>query len=101
VSVAIEADDEPLPTDTVPPDLAAALKQSAAAAGTWKVLRPSRKREHVKAVVTAKKPETRARRITTVIAELASSGETPRSGSRRSPASRAGARTRTSGPTKG
>jgi len=101
VSVAIEADDEPLPTDTVPPDLAAALKQSAAAASAWNVLRPSRKREHVKAVVTAKKPETRARRIATVIAELASSRETPRSASHRAPASRAGKRTRTSRATKG
>jgi hypothetical protein len=101
VSVAIEADDEPLPTDTVPPDLAAALKKSAAAGDAWKVLRPSSKREHVKAVLTAKKPETRVRRITTVIAELASTREAPRTTSRRAPAAGPGARTRASRPTKG
>src|SRR3954453_13113702 len=48
VHLSIEADLKPLPTDAVPPDLAKALKRSASAAGAWKRLRPSLKREHVK-----------------------------------------------------
>ena len=70
VKVTIELDDEPLPTDTVPDDLAQALKRSASASAAWKVLRPSAKREAVKSVISAKKPETRASRIEKVIASL-------------------------------
>lgn len=71
VTLTIELDGEPLPTDKVPPDLARALKRSAPAGAAWKSLRPSLKREHVKAVIGAKKPETRARRIAKVVASLA------------------------------
>lgn len=74
VSVAIELDDEPLPTDTVPDDLDKALKKSRAATAAWRVLRPSMKREHVKAVTSAKKPETRARRIAVIVAALSGGG---------------------------
>ena len=70
VRVSIELDDEPLPTDTVPPDLARALKQERRAAQAWQTLRPSARREHVKSVLEAKKPETRARRIEKIIAAL-------------------------------
>lgn len=63
VTVEIEVDDEPLSTDTVPEDFAAALARDEAASKAWAVLRPSHKREHVKAIMEAKKPETRARRI--------------------------------------
>jgi hypothetical protein len=71
VSVSIEPDDEPLPTDTVPPDFATALAKNRTAKAAWSDLRPSRRRELVKGVLTAKKPDTRARRIAAAIAELA------------------------------
>ena len=67
VKVSIELDDEPLPTDTVPPDLAKALKRNKPAASAWKTLRPSLKREHVKSVTSAKRAETRARRLAKLI----------------------------------
>jgi hypothetical protein len=70
VTVSIEADDEPLPTDVVPPDLARALKRERAAAA-WEKLRPSLKREHVGTLLSAKKAETRARRLDKIIASLA------------------------------
>jgi hypothetical protein len=70
VEVALELDDERLPTDTVPEDLAAALAKSKALTAAWARLRPSHKREHVKAIVDAKKPETRARRIAKAIEML-------------------------------
>lgn len=71
VDVRIEIDDEPLPTDTVPPDLARALARSARLRAAWDKLPPSHRREHVKHVVEAKKPETRARRIAATVAALA------------------------------
>ena len=70
ISVSLELDDQPLPTDTVPEDLAALLKRNRGAAAAWKVLRPSLKREHVQSVFSAKKPETRARRLEKVMAAL-------------------------------
>jgi len=71
VKVTIEADDEPLPTDTVPPDLARALERHANAAAAWASLRPSLKREYVGSLLSAKKPETRARRLDKIVASLA------------------------------
>jgi hypothetical protein len=70
VRVTIEADTEPLPTDAVPPDLAKALKRGSAAAAAWERLRPSLKREHVKSLLDAKKPETRRNRLDKIIATL-------------------------------
>jgi hypothetical protein len=70
VTVSIEADDEPLPTDVVPPDLARALKRQSAAAA-WERLRPSLQRGHVQSLLSAKKPETRARRLDKILASLA------------------------------
>jgi len=70
VDVAIEIDDKPLPTDTVPPDLKRAIKASKAAQSGWETLSPSHRREHVKALLDAKKPETRAKRIASTIAML-------------------------------
>jgi bacteriocin resistance YdeI/OmpD-like protein/uncharacterized protein DUF1905 len=72
VKVTIELDDEPLPTDAVPPDLEQALTKNARAAAAWKVLRPSAKREHVKLLLDAKKAETRARRLRKIVESLAS-----------------------------
>lgn len=70
ITVSIERDNEPLPTDTVPDDLAAVLKKDKRAAAAWKTLRPSLKREHVKKLLDAKKPETRARRLEQIQASL-------------------------------
>lgn len=70
VTVSIEHDDELLPTDTVPADLARALERNRAAAAAWKSLAPSLKRDHVGAVTTAKKPETRVRRIEKIVGSL-------------------------------
>lgn len=63
VAIEIELDDEPLPGDIVPPELAAALARNARAQAAWDKLAPSHRREHVKAIVEAKKPETRRARI--------------------------------------
>jgi uncharacterized protein YdeI (YjbR/CyaY-like superfamily) len=59
-----------LPTDVVPEDLAAALARDAKAAAGWEALRPSHKREHVKAILEAKKRETRVARIDKAVAAL-------------------------------
>jgi len=71
VTVSIETDDEPLPTDVVPPDLARALKRHARAASAWERLRPSAKRGHVQLLLSAKKAETRAQRLDKIVALLA------------------------------
>jgi hypothetical protein len=61
--IAIEEDDEPLPEDTVPPLLAAALKKDRGAKAAWDKLAPSHRREHVRAINDAKKEETRQARV--------------------------------------
>ncbi len=71
VTVHIELDDQPLPTDAVPPDLQRAIDARAQARTAWQQLSPSHRREHVKHVIEAKKPETRARRIAATVAALA------------------------------
>lgn len=73
VQVSIEADTEPLPTDAVPPDLAKALKGSASTSAAWERLRPSLKREHVRSLLEAKKPDTRSRRLDNILAALGAS----------------------------
>jgi hypothetical protein len=70
VEVTIELDDQPLPTDVVPADLEKAIAARAATRAAWAKLSPAHKREHVKHVIEAKKPETRARRILAVVAML-------------------------------
>src|SRR5262249_6777351 len=70
VEVAIEIDDQPLPTDTVPADLARAVARTAKAKAAWDKLSPSHKRENVKLVTQPKKPETRAGRIDKIVRSL-------------------------------
>ncbi|HEX7795713.1 MAG TPA: YdeI/OmpD-associated family protein [Vicinamibacterales bacterium] len=70
ISVTIEFDDEPLPTDVVPDDLAIALKKNQSASTAWTVLAPSHRREHVKALLSAKSADTRARRVAKIVAAL-------------------------------
>jgi hypothetical protein len=72
VSVTLEVDAQPLPTDVVPRDLARALKRQAGAAVAWESLRPSLKREHVQALLAAKKAETRERRLEKILQSLLS-----------------------------
>ena len=72
VSVTIEVDAQPLPTDVVPRDLARALKRQDGAAAAWDSLRPSLKREHVQSLLSAKKAETRERRLEKILESLLS-----------------------------
>lgn len=57
-------------TVEVPEDLAAAL-DSAGVRAEFDALAYSHRKEHVRSVVEAKKPETRARRVAAVVAKLA------------------------------
>ncbi|QKW40194.1 DUF1905 domain-containing protein [Actinomadura sp. NAK00032] len=69
VEVDLELDTEP--RDVVePPDFARALDDDPAARAAYDTLTDSRKREHVRAIESAKKPETRRRRIEKAVAAL-------------------------------
>lgn len=68
-TVTVVLDDAPR-TVEVPEDLAAALAADADAARAWEALTYSAQRRHAEAVVAAKKPETRARRVGSVLASL-------------------------------
>jgi hypothetical protein len=71
VVIELELDTEPLPTDTVPPDVTRALRTaSAAARAAWEKLSPSHRREWVKHVTEAKREATRAARVEKLIAAL-------------------------------
>jgi hypothetical protein len=100
VEVTIEIDDKPLPTDSVPKDLQAAIDASKAAQNGWALLAPSHKREHVKHVTEAKKPETRDKRIATAVAAAearAATSTKPRvvSAARKAPKAKATPRAKT------
>lgn len=69
VTIVLERDDEPR-TVTPPPDLAKALKANLVAHAAWKKLSYTHQREYARAILDAKKPETRARRIKRTITEL-------------------------------
>lgn len=88
VDVAIEIDDQPLPTDTVPPDLAKALAQNRAAKAAFMAQSPAHKREHVKYVIEAKRAETRERRIAKTVATLAAAAPKPKKAKAKPPAAR-------------
>ncbi len=68
-TVTVVLDDAPR-TVEVPEDLAAALAADADAARAWEALTYSAQRRHAEAVLAAKKPETRARRVESVLASL-------------------------------
>ena len=65
----IELDTAPRTVD-VPPDLAAALAGDPAAKAAFDSLSYSHQRHHVEAVLAAKKPETRERRVAGTLAKL-------------------------------
>ncbi|MBX3191836.1 MAG: DUF1905 domain-containing protein [Labilithrix sp.] len=77
VRVTIEHDEAPR-TVEAPADLAAALAKNAAANKAWQALAPSHRREHADAILSAKKPETRARRIEKTLAMLTTTGKPAR-----------------------
>ena len=70
VEVTIELDTKPLPTDVVPGDLRRALDKHEDAARNWERLSPATRRGYVKSVIEAKRAETRARRIATIVETL-------------------------------
>jgi hypothetical protein len=69
VEVELELDTEPRVV-VEPPDFAQALDDDPLARAAYNNLSHSRKREHVRAIESAKKPETRQRRIEKAIATL-------------------------------
>jgi hypothetical protein len=69
VKVKIELDTEPR-TVVVPPDLKKSLARSARARKAWEALSYSHRKEHVDALLSAKKTETRARRLASTLAAL-------------------------------
>jgi uncharacterized protein YdeI (YjbR/CyaY-like superfamily) len=66
----------------IPDDLAAALRADDGLATTFESMRPSCQREYADWVRTAKKPDTRARRIGSVLAEVAKWGDRNRAKAR-------------------
>lgn len=71
LTVGVELDTAPREVE-VPDDLAAALAAAPAALEAWGRLSYSNQRRHAEAVLAAKKPETRARRVEGVVAALTS-----------------------------
>jgi Bacteriocin-protection, YdeI or OmpD-Associated/Domain of unknown function (DUF1905) len=69
LDVGIELDDAPR-TVEVPADLAAALAASPEAARAWEALAYTHRKEWVRSVEDAKKPETRERRVRAAVAAL-------------------------------
>jgi len=61
------------PPPKIPSDLAAAMRKSARATATYKVLSPSHQREYIEWITQAKQPETRQRRIAQAIAMMSES----------------------------
>ena len=72
-TVTVEVDTAPRTVD-VPDDLAAALAASPGAGAAWAGLTYSQQRQHAEAVLAAKKPETRERRVSTIVGTLAGAG---------------------------
>lgn len=70
ISVVMERDEEPRTVEP-PADFLRALRADASARETWERLSYTHRKEHVRAVDGAKRPETRARRIEKSIALLA------------------------------
>ncbi|MBO9698186.1 MAG: YdeI/OmpD-associated family protein [Sphingopyxis sp.] len=55
----------------LPDDLGAALKANAAAQGHWEAFSPGKRRDYIEWVLEAKREETRAKRIETIVAQVA------------------------------
>jgi hypothetical protein len=74
ISVVMGRDTQPR-TITPPADLARAIKADEAARATWETLSYTHRKEHVRAVEAAKRPEARARRVEKAVALLAAGGK--------------------------
>ena len=61
----------PKPTLDLPADLGTALKADAAAQGHWDAFSPGKRRDYIEWVLEAKREETRAKRIETIVAQVA------------------------------
>lgn len=70
IEARIELDAAPREVE-VPEDLAAALAAVPGAREAFDALPPSHRKEHVRAILEAKKPETRERRIAAAVAKIA------------------------------
>jgi Bacteriocin-protection, YdeI or OmpD-Associated/Domain of unknown function (DUF1905) len=75
LDVGIELDDGPR-TVEVPADLAEALAGSPDAARRWETLSYTHRKEWVRSVEEAKKPETRSRRVAAAVSALLAQGST-------------------------
>jgi uncharacterized protein YdeI (YjbR/CyaY-like superfamily) len=62
---------KPKPAPRAPAELRAALTRNAKARTTWEAFGPGHRRAYVEWIAEAKRPETRARRITTTVEWLA------------------------------
>jgi Bacteriocin-protection, YdeI or OmpD-Associated/Domain of unknown function (DUF1905) len=69
VSVTIAVDNEVREVEP-PPELSAALAKNRKAKSRWEELSYTNKKEHAAAMLQAKKPETRARRLEKIIEQL-------------------------------
>jgi len=69
VRVTVEPDTEVREVE-MPPELAAALKKNGTARARWEKLSHTHKKEHAEAILKAKKPETRMRRVQKTIEML-------------------------------
>ena len=76
VSIVMQRDDEPRTVEP-PPDFARALRANKTAKAVWDKLSYTHRKEHVKAIEDAKKPETRQRRIEKAISLLAAGQKEP------------------------
>ncbi len=74
VNVTLELDTAPR-TVEAPPDLAVVLAKRSKARAAWEKLSYTLKKEHAEAILQAKRPETRARRVAKAIELLETKGE--------------------------
>jgi hypothetical protein len=88
VSITIALDDAPRVVEA-PKDLAAALKKNAAAKAAWEALSFTHKKEHADALLDAKKPETRERRLDKTIEMLLAAPKKKSSASAKKPSASA------------
>jgi hypothetical protein len=85
VTVTVELDDQPRQV-AVPGDLTAAL-DAAGARAAFDALSPTHRREHVRAIEDAKRPETRAKRVAAAVAMAATGVSRSTGGGSSSPSS--------------
>ena len=70
-AAALCAGDKPKPALDLPDDLGIALRANPAAQGHWGAFSPGKRRDYIEWVLEAKREETRAKRIETIVAQVA------------------------------